>query len=294
MAPCTHGPARLSSASIGASYCRPHGSRQAGKLALVDDRGRPVVPHGFRATFRVWAMEVPQAPFEVCEAALAHVQNDQTVAAYARSDLFKARRELMQRWADFEAAERAGVGAAGVGADTCSSSSSTPCTGTGNVICTVEASPTARSRTCWPARSREGDVTSGAPPSRPQLALQAQDLGLEGGEEPSRTRCAALARDRPQGRRAQRVERREPVEQVVSLAPPHAPSASHRSTARSRRASAPHARSAAGPGARGPSPAGIGTAASRSATFATGCQGWLVRDRLRPRRMLDDGYELLL
>ena len=35
---------------------------------------------------------------------------------------------------------------------TCSSSSSTPCTGTGNVICTVEASPTARSRTCWPAR----------------------------------------------------------------------------------------------------------------------------------------------
>ena len=69
-------------------------------LDLVDEQRRPVVMHGFRATFRVFAMELG-TPFEVCEAALAHVQSDQTVAAYARSDLFGARRELMQRWADF-------------------------------------------------------------------------------------------------------------------------------------------------------------------------------------------------
>ena len=69
-------------------------------LRLVDEQGRRVVLHGFRTTFRVWAMEQAQAPFEVCEAALAHVQADQTVAAYARSDLLEARRELMQRWAD--------------------------------------------------------------------------------------------------------------------------------------------------------------------------------------------------
>ena len=56
--------------------------------------------HGFRATFRVWAMEA-EASFEVCEAALAHVQSDQTVSAYARSDLFERRRVLMQRWADY-------------------------------------------------------------------------------------------------------------------------------------------------------------------------------------------------
>ena len=45
-----------------------------------------MVMHGFRATLRVWAME-SEALFEVCEAALAHVQSDQTVSAYARSDL---------------------------------------------------------------------------------------------------------------------------------------------------------------------------------------------------------------
>ena len=70
-------------------------------LALGDERGRRVVAHGFRTTFRVWAMEQAQASFEVCEAALAHVQADRTVAAYARSDVLEARRALMQRWADY-------------------------------------------------------------------------------------------------------------------------------------------------------------------------------------------------
>ena len=70
-------------------------------MALVDEQSRPVVLHGFRSTFRVWAVEEAQAPFEVCEAALAHVQTDQTIAAYARTDLFELRRRLMQRWADY-------------------------------------------------------------------------------------------------------------------------------------------------------------------------------------------------
>ena len=70
------------------------------RLELVDEQQRPVVMHGFRATFRVWAMEA-EASFEVCEAALAHVQSDQTVSAYARSDLFGRRRVLMQQWADY-------------------------------------------------------------------------------------------------------------------------------------------------------------------------------------------------
>ena len=65
-----------------------------------DEQRKPVVMHGFRATFRVWAMEA-EASFEVCEAALAHIQSDQTVSAYARSDLFERRRVLMQRWADY-------------------------------------------------------------------------------------------------------------------------------------------------------------------------------------------------
>jgi len=69
-------------------------------LGLVDEQGRSLIMHGFRATFRVWATEVERASFESCEAALAHVQADQTVAANARSALFEIRRELMQAWAD--------------------------------------------------------------------------------------------------------------------------------------------------------------------------------------------------
>lgn len=68
---------------------------------LRDEQGRRIVAHGFRTSFRVWAMEQTQASFEVCEAVLAHAPVNQTVAAYARSDLFEARRALMQQWADY-------------------------------------------------------------------------------------------------------------------------------------------------------------------------------------------------
>ena len=59
------------------------------------------VPHGFRSSFRDWAAECTEAPREVCELALAHVNNDRVEAAYRRSDLFERRRTLMQQWADY-------------------------------------------------------------------------------------------------------------------------------------------------------------------------------------------------
>ncbi len=62
------------------------------------------VPHGFRSSFRDWAAECTEAPREVCELALAHVNNDRTEAAYRRTDLFHRRRVLMQQWADYLAA----------------------------------------------------------------------------------------------------------------------------------------------------------------------------------------------
>ena len=37
----------------------------------------------------------------VAELALAHVEKDKTVAAYARSDLFERRRKFMAEWADY-------------------------------------------------------------------------------------------------------------------------------------------------------------------------------------------------
>ena len=63
--------------------------------------GIEAVPHGFRSSFRDWAAENTDAPHAVMEAALAHVVRDPVERAYARSDLFARRRELMQQWADY-------------------------------------------------------------------------------------------------------------------------------------------------------------------------------------------------
>ena len=68
---------------------------------LVRDLGIGAVPHGFRSSFRDWAAECSDAPREVCELALAHVNTNAIEAAYRRSDLFERRRALMEQWAAF-------------------------------------------------------------------------------------------------------------------------------------------------------------------------------------------------
>ena len=62
--------------------------------------GRATV-HGFRTSFKTWCMETTDTPWAVGEAALAHTLGNSTEQAYARSDLFERRRELMQTWGDF-------------------------------------------------------------------------------------------------------------------------------------------------------------------------------------------------
>ena len=57
--------------------------------------------HGFRASFRTWALEQTDAPWSVAEASLAHVVGNPVEAAYARGDQFDKRRSLMQAWADY-------------------------------------------------------------------------------------------------------------------------------------------------------------------------------------------------
>jgi integrase len=57
--------------------------------------------HGFRSSFRDWAAECTNFPNEVCEAALAHVIENKSEAAYRRGDLFEKRRKLMDAWALF-------------------------------------------------------------------------------------------------------------------------------------------------------------------------------------------------
>lgn len=59
------------------------------------------VVHGFRSSFRTYALEKTELPWEVCEAALAHELGSQVAWSYARSDLLERRRPLMQFWADF-------------------------------------------------------------------------------------------------------------------------------------------------------------------------------------------------
>ena len=65
---------------------------------LVKQLGIEAVPHGFRSSFRDWCAECTDAPREVCELALAHVNDNRTEAAYRRSDLFDLRRKLMEDW----------------------------------------------------------------------------------------------------------------------------------------------------------------------------------------------------
>ena len=57
----------------------------------------PTTIHGLRSTFRDWAAESGQRR-EIAEAALAHVVGG-VEGAYFRSDLFEARRAMMDRWA---------------------------------------------------------------------------------------------------------------------------------------------------------------------------------------------------
>ena len=68
---------------------------------LLREHGIRAVVHGFRSSFRDWCAECSNAPREVCELALAHVNADRVEAASMRSDLFERRRTLMQSWADY-------------------------------------------------------------------------------------------------------------------------------------------------------------------------------------------------
>ena len=70
------------------------------KPKVVDGRtGEPVVPHGFRSTFRDWAGETTAYPREVIEHALAHSLPDKAEAAYQRGTLLPKRARLMDDWA---------------------------------------------------------------------------------------------------------------------------------------------------------------------------------------------------
>jgi integrase len=64
-----------------------------------------ITTHGFRSSFRDWAGDETDFPREVIEAALAHLVGDEVELAYRRGDALEKRRQLMDLWASFVAAE---------------------------------------------------------------------------------------------------------------------------------------------------------------------------------------------
>ena len=57
--------------------------------------------HGFRATFRTWALEQTNFPWELAEMSLGHTVGTKVERAYQRGDGFQKRIAIMQSWANF-------------------------------------------------------------------------------------------------------------------------------------------------------------------------------------------------
>jgi integrase len=71
-------------------------------LKLLERMGYDhVTVHGFRSTFKDWAVEKTAFEGYVSEAALAHAIGDKTEAAYNRSTYLAKRRRLMDAWAAY-------------------------------------------------------------------------------------------------------------------------------------------------------------------------------------------------
>lgn len=73
----------------------------AAMALLMKRKGYDARPHGFRSTFRTWAEEQTDAPFEVKEAVLGHQVDAGVVGAYQRSDRLSARRYLLNAWLEY-------------------------------------------------------------------------------------------------------------------------------------------------------------------------------------------------
>jgi integrase len=79
----------------------------SGKPRWVDPQsGRPVTPHGLRATFRTWG-EDAGFPRDLLEESVGHQVGTAVERAYRRTDSFDRRRAIMHAWANFCSGKRA-------------------------------------------------------------------------------------------------------------------------------------------------------------------------------------------
>jgi integrase len=72
-------------------------------LGVIEALGRKGIAstHGMRASFRTWAQEQTNFPWELAEMALGHQVGTKVERAYARGDALKKRFAIMDSWASF-------------------------------------------------------------------------------------------------------------------------------------------------------------------------------------------------
>lgn len=98
----------LSDMTLSAVIRRMNAHGKAGQQPVwVDIAGKPVVPHGFRSTFRDWVGEETAFPSEMAEIALAHTVGSDVERTYRRGDMVEKRRAMMAAWAAFASATTA-------------------------------------------------------------------------------------------------------------------------------------------------------------------------------------------
>jgi integrase len=98
---------QMSDMTLSATMKRMHESDvKAGGPGYLDlESGKPAVPHGLRACFRMWAGEAGLSR-EHAEIALAHKFGDATEQAYQRSIYTEQRRPMMEAWGKFLSGEQ--------------------------------------------------------------------------------------------------------------------------------------------------------------------------------------------
>jgi len=68
---------------------------------VLRDAQEPFDVHGFRSSFKVWAVECTHYPDGVSEVALSHLDDNKVRAAYRRTDFRKLRTQMMEDWAAY-------------------------------------------------------------------------------------------------------------------------------------------------------------------------------------------------
>jgi integrase len=91
----------LSDAALGACVRRMNEALKPGQPPWQDVDERPIVPHGFRRSFRSWVDDIRPSAGEAAEKALAHDDANAVRAAYRGSDMLEQRRPLMEDWGCF-------------------------------------------------------------------------------------------------------------------------------------------------------------------------------------------------